>query len=71
MTIHAIAASQPSVMRACARVRCSHCALAASRSPAIAQEAPDALVKRVSQEVLQIIKTDPRCRPATRRASAR
>ena len=28
--------------------------------PALAQEAPDALVKRVSQEVLQIIKTDPK-----------
>ncbi|MCE7876502.1 MAG: ABC transporter substrate-binding protein, partial [Betaproteobacteria bacterium PRO3] len=28
--------------------------------PAYAQEAPDALVKRVSQEVLQIIKTDPK-----------
>ena len=27
---------------------------------ALAQEAPDALVKRVSQEVLQIIKTDPK-----------
>jgi len=27
--------------------------------PALAQEAPDALVKRVSQEALQIIKTDP------------
>ena len=28
--------------------------------PASAQEAPDALVKRVSQEVLQIVKTDPK-----------
>jgi phospholipid transport system substrate-binding protein len=28
-------------------------------APAAAQEAPDALVKRVSQEVLQIIKSDP------------
>ena len=28
-------------------------------APAAAQEAPDALVKRVSQEVLQIVKTDP------------
>ncbi|HJU24371.1 MAG TPA: ABC transporter substrate-binding protein [Casimicrobiaceae bacterium] len=28
--------------------------------PALAQEAPDALVKRVSQEALTIIKTDPR-----------
>ena len=29
-------------------------------TPALAQEAPDALVKRVSQEALQIIKTDPK-----------
>ena len=28
--------------------------------PALAEEAPDALVKRVSQEALQIIKTDPK-----------
>ena len=28
--------------------------------PALAQEAPDALVKRVSQEVMQIIKSDPK-----------
>jgi len=28
--------------------------------PALAQEAPDALVKRVSQEVLQVIKSDPK-----------
>jgi phospholipid transport system substrate-binding protein len=28
--------------------------------PALAQEAPDALVKRVSQDVLQVIKTDPK-----------
>jgi phospholipid transport system substrate-binding protein len=28
-------------------------------APAVAQETPDALVKRVSQEVLQIVKTDP------------
>ena len=34
------------------------CALLAL--PALAQEAPDALVKRVSQEVLQVIKTDPK-----------
>ena len=34
------------------------CALVAL--PALAQEAPDALVKRVSQEVLQVIKTDPK-----------
>jgi len=31
----------------------------AAALPAAAQEAPDALVKRVSQEVLQIIKSDP------------
>ena len=31
----------------------------AAAVPAAAQEAPDALVKRVSQEVLQIIKSDP------------
>ena len=35
-------------------------ALACVALPAIAQEAPDALVKRVSQEALQIIKTDPK-----------
>jgi phospholipid transport system substrate-binding protein len=34
------------------------CAIAAS--VALAQEAPDALVKRVAEEVLQIIKTDPK-----------
>ena len=31
----------------------------AAAAPALAQEAPDALVKRVSQDVLQIIKADP------------
>ena len=36
------------------------CAFAAAVALALAQEAPDALVKRVSQEVLQIIKTDPK-----------
>jgi phospholipid transport system substrate-binding protein len=35
-------------------------ALAAAASPVRAQEAPDAMVKRVQQEVLQIIKTDPK-----------
>ena len=35
------------------------CALLAA-APAFAQEAPDALVKRVSQEVLQIIRDDPK-----------
>jgi phospholipid transport system substrate-binding protein len=34
--------------------------LAVIAAPARAQEAPDALVKRVSQEALQIIKTDPK-----------
>lgn len=37
------------------------CAIAlAAAAPAFAQEAPDALVKRVSQEVLQIIRDDPK-----------
>jgi len=35
-------------------------ALALFALPALAQEGPDALVKRVSQEVLQVIKTDPK-----------
>ena len=35
-------------------------AFAGAASAAIAQEAPDAMVKRVSQEVLQIINTDPK-----------
>ncbi len=34
-------------------------ALLLAAAPVAAQEAPDALVKRVSQEVLQIVKTDP------------
>jgi phospholipid transport system substrate-binding protein len=34
--------------------------LAAAASAAFAQEAPDAMVKRVSQEVLQIINSDPK-----------
>ena len=34
-------------------------ALLLAAAPVVAQEAPDALVKRVSQEVLQIVKTDP------------
>src|SRR5678816_4537119 len=33
--------------------------VALTATPALAQEAPDALVKRVSQEVIQIIKSDP------------
>jgi phospholipid transport system substrate-binding protein len=39
--------------------RAAAAALAFAAAPALAQEAPDALVKRVSQEVLQIIKSDP------------
>lgn len=35
-------------------------ALALFALPALAQEAPDALVKRVSQDVLQVIKNDPK-----------
>ena len=35
-------------------------AFAAAASVALAQEAPDAMVKRVAQEVLQIINTDPK-----------
>ena len=35
-------------------------ALAAAAAPVRAQEAPDAMVKRVQQEVLQIVKTDPK-----------
>lgn len=35
-------------------------ALAAAAAPVRAQEAPDAMVKRVQQDVLQIIKTDPK-----------
>src|SRR4249919_2647364 len=34
--------------------------LAAVALPAIAQEAPDVLVKRVSGEVLQVVRTDPK-----------
>lgn len=34
--------------------------LAAAALPALAQEAPDAMVKRTSSEVLQIIRTDPK-----------
>jgi phospholipid transport system substrate-binding protein len=46
--------------RLCIRPLAMLCLLfAAVAAPALAQEAPDALVKRVSQEALQIIKTDP------------
>jgi len=34
--------------------------LAAVALPAFAQEAPDALVKRTSGEVLQVVRTDPK-----------
>jgi phospholipid transport system substrate-binding protein len=34
--------------------------LLAAAAPVRAQEAPDAMVKRVSQEILQIVKTDPK-----------
>ncbi|HEY3583766.1 MAG TPA: hypothetical protein VGL90_05235, partial [Casimicrobiaceae bacterium] len=35
-------------------------ALVVPAAPALAQEAPDVLVKRVSQEALDIIRTDPK-----------
>jgi phospholipid transport system substrate-binding protein len=44
-----------SLFRAAAAFLLSLCA-----SMAFAQEAPDAMVKRVSQEVLQIVRTDPK-----------
>ena len=47
-------------LRSIARARRSRCCCSRARPPALAQEAPDALVKRVSQEVLQIIKSDPK-----------
>ena len=34
--------------------------LAALALPALAQEAPDAMVKRVSGEVLQVVRSDPK-----------
>ncbi|MEP7181773.1 MAG: ABC transporter substrate-binding protein [Betaproteobacteria bacterium] len=39
--------------------RAAALAIAVAATPALAQEAPDALVKRVSQDVLQSIKSDP------------
>jgi len=65
MTIHAISIEAPvkrkGAMRALAGVRtAAGVLLLALAIPALAQEAPDALVKRVSQEALQIIKTDPK-----------
>ena len=62
MTIHAISIEAPVKRKrdaALAGVRTAAGVLR-RRSPALAQEAPDALVKRVSQEALQIIKTDPK-----------
>ncbi|MEO8485412.1 MAG: ABC transporter substrate-binding protein [Betaproteobacteria bacterium] len=44
--------------RALVTLACAFLAVAAA--PALAQEAPDAMVKRVSQEVLEIIKNDPK-----------
>jgi phospholipid transport system substrate-binding protein len=44
--------------RALVALACGLLALAAS--PSFAQEAPDALVKRVSEDVLQIIRSDPK-----------
>ena len=59
---HAIVArignGRASRVRACARVALG-LLLIAIALPVLAQEAPDVLVKRVSQEALQIIKTDP------------
>ena len=65
MTIHAISIEAPvkrnGAMRALAGVRtAAGVLLLALAIPALAQEAPDALVKRVSQEALQIIKSDPK-----------
>ncbi|HKU85633.1 MAG TPA: ABC transporter substrate-binding protein [Casimicrobiaceae bacterium] len=54
-----------SMARVAARTRAGHWLLVLLSSfllaaPALAQEAPDALVKRVSQEALTIIKSDPK-----------
>ena len=65
MTIHAIPIEAP-VKRNVARLALAGVRAAAGglllalAIPALAQEAPDALVKRVSQEALQIIKSDPK-----------
>lgn len=47
-------------LRTVAALRLAIALLALAALPAFAQEAPDALVKRVSQEALSIIKSDPR-----------
>ncbi len=65
MTTHAISIDAPAkrnvALRALASVRAAAgMLLLALAIPALAQEAPDALVKRVSQEALQIIKSDPK-----------
>jgi len=65
MTIHALPIEAPVkrivALRALASARAvAGVLLLALAIPALAQEAPDALVKRVSQEALQIIKSDPK-----------
>ena len=57
--------SQPSSLRATTVVAVAALALALS-FPALAQQAPDALVKQVSEDVLQIVKTDPRVQAGDR-----
>jgi len=57
--------SQPSSLRATTVVAVAAMALALS-FPALAQQAPDALVKQVSEDVLQIVKTDPRVQAGDR-----
>ncbi len=65
MTTHAISIESPA-KRNVARLALASVGAAAGALllvlaiPALAQEAPDALVKRVSQEALQIIKSDPK-----------
>ena len=63
MTTHAISIEAPAKRNVALRVLASVRAAAgvlllALAIPALSQEAPDALVKRVSQEALQIIKSD-------------
>ena len=54
------APSQRSIAVACVRRAFAAASLALVAMPVLAQEAPDALVKRVSQEALSIIKSDPK-----------